>query len=70
MKNNNGTILFEYSPSICSFGSVVGKKESQGPFRDEYDKIVYDSYFGQDTFENAESEMLKTAVEIALKKVS
>jgi len=68
LKKNNGTILFESSPSICSFGSVVGKKEAQGPLYEYFDKIVYDSYFGQDTFEKAESEMLKTAVEIALEK--
>lgn len=34
MKNDNGTILYEDRPSICSFSSVVGKKEAQGPFRD------------------------------------
>ena len=68
MQNCNGTLLFEQKPRISAFASVVGKKEAQGPLREDFDKIVYDSYFGQDTFEKAETEMMRTAVEIALEK--
>ena len=32
MKNDNGTILYEDGPSICSFSSVVGKKEVHHDF--------------------------------------
>lgn len=68
MKNCNGTLLFENQPRISAFASVAGKKEAQGPLREDFDKIVYDSYFGKDTFEKAETEMMRTAVELALQK--
>ncbi len=68
MQNCNGTLLFESRPRISAFASVAGKKEAQGPLREDFDRIVYDSYFGQDTFEKAETEMMRTAVEIALQK--
>lgn len=68
MHNCNGTLLFEHRPRISAFASIAGKKEAQGPLREDFDRIIYDSYFGQDTFEKAETEMMRTAVEIALKK--
>lgn len=68
MQNCNGTLLFENQPRISAFASVVGKKEAQGPLREDFDKIVYDSYFGQDTFEKAETEMMRMAVELAIEK--
>ncbi len=68
MRNVNGTIIFEHQPRISAFASVAGKKEAEGPLRDYFDKIVYDSYFGQATFEQAETEMMRIAVEAALEK--
>ncbi len=68
MNNSNGTILFESRPAILSAAAVVGKKEGEGPLRDSFDRIVHDSYAGKDTFEQAESELMYTAVQIALEK--
>ena len=68
MKNSNGTLLFESKPRISAFASVVGKKEAQGPLREDFDRIIYDSYAGTDTFEKAEIELMRTAVNIALEK--
>lgn len=68
MINQNGVILYEHRPRISAFASVVGKKEAEGPLRDDFDKAVYDSYFGQQSFEQAETEMMRTAVETALEK--
>lgn len=68
MNNCNGTLLFESKPRISAFASVGGKKEAQGPLREDFDRLVYDSYFGKDTFEKAETEMMRTAVGIALEK--
>ena len=68
MQNCNGSLIFQNRPRISAFASVVGKKEAQGPLREDFDKIVYDSYFAQDTFEKAETEMMRTAVELALRK--
>ena len=64
----NGTILFENKPSIVSYGSVVGKKEHEGPLSAEFDFFTEDSFFGEDSFEKAESKLQKTAVQIALDK--
>ena len=63
------TILFENKPHIISYGSVVGKKEHEGPLSAEFDRYITDSYFGEKTYERAESRLQKTAVQTALDKV-
>ena len=70
MKNQNGNILFDSKPTILSYASTVGKKEGEGPLCDHFDRIIHDSYAGRDTFEQAESELISTAVSIALQKSS
>ena len=62
------TILFENKPHIISYGSVVGKKEHEGPLSAEFDRYITDSYFGEKTYERAESRLQKTAVQTALDK--
>lgn len=68
MKRINGNLQFEKTPRIVSFASAVGKKEGEGPLGNYFDRVIYDSYVGKDTFEQAESELLSTAVRIALNK--
>ena len=62
------TIGFEEMPSIIGFASVAGKFESQGPLGKAFDKIIYDSYDGLDTYEQAESRFQSEAVTEALTK--
>ena len=62
------TIKFENKPAIIGYGSIVGKKEHEGPLGSEFDKFITDSFFGEKSFEKAESKLQKTAVEIALKR--
>lgn len=64
----DSTIIFEKQPTIAGFASVVGKKEAQGPLKDDFDKIIYDMHVGQDTWEKAESTLQKEALSIALSK--
>ncbi len=52
---------------ICS-ANTVGKKEFEGPLGGLFDSYSADDYFGQSTFEEAESEMQKRAFEAALQK--
>ena len=59
------TIAFESQPVIAGWGSVVGKKEAEGPLKNYFDKIIYDSYDGCDTFEQAESMFQGEALEKA-----
>ena len=68
MQNCNGVLLFDNKPRIGAFASVAGKKEAEGPLRTYFDRLVYDSYFGQDTFEKAEMELMRTAVATAMEK--
>lgn len=68
MRNIDGNMLFENSPKLISYASVVGKKEGEGPLKKYFDQAVNDSYFGKETFEQAESEMMRLAVQKALDK--
>lgn len=67
-KQGQRTIIFENRPRIISYGSVVGKKEHEGPLSKEFDSYTIDSFFGEKTFEKAESKLQKTAVQTALNK--
>lgn len=64
----NRTIVLETKPKIISYGSVVGKKEHQGPLSNEFDTYTTDAMFGEKSFEKAESKLQKTAVQNALDK--
>ncbi len=52
------TAALPSAPAVLSYAAVVGKKEGEGPFRDGFDRISQDSYFGQESWEKAESQML------------
>ncbi len=62
------TIGFEEAPIITGFGAVAGKKEANGPLKNNFDKIFYDPRAGQSTFEKAESRFQQEAVGVALTK--
>jgi len=60
------TLEFSTPPVITGYGAVAGKKESQGPLKDKFDKILYDPRGGQKTFEQGESRFQQEALSIAL----
>ena len=62
------TVKTENRPSVIGYGSVVGKKESDGPLGKEFDNTYPDSRFGEKTFEKAESRLQKIACETAFYK--
>ena len=62
------TVCFSSPPSIISTAAVVGEKEGEGPLKECFDYISSDSYFGQETWEKAETQMLKICFSTALKK--
>lgn len=62
------TIQFANSPVVMASSSVVGPKEGQGPLADSFDKIIQDTYYGEKTWEKAESKFLEDAVNTVLKK--
>jgi len=52
------TLRLQCPPSVAAGACVVGKKEGQGPLREWFDYISDDSYFGEKSWEKAESTML------------
>ncbi|MBQ7386000.1 MAG: stage V sporulation protein AD [Ruminococcus sp.] len=62
------TIKFLDEPLISSYSSVVGKLEGEGPLKEGFDKIIYDSHAMKNTFEEAESHFQQEAVSLALSK--
>lgn len=64
----NGTVIFDKKPSILSYAAVVGEKEGDGPYGSCFDEVETDAYFGQETWEKAESENLRRSVAQTLKK--
>ena len=68
MLKGKQSILFEDAPYIISSGSVVGKKEGEGPLGSLFDLVEEENLFGQNTWEEAESEMQKEACLMALGK--
>ena len=64
------TVCFSNAPYIISSAAVVGKKEGEGPLRECFDYISDDSYFGQPSWEKAESQMIKQCFDLVLSKAS
>ncbi len=64
----SGTIALGNEVSISGFAAVGAKKEGEGPIGSLFDLIVDDSYFGESSWEKAESKLQRNALEIALKK--
>ena len=62
------TIVLPNRPRIVSGASIAGKKEGEGPLRDEFDRIVEDDLFGEETWEKAESRFQYTAADLAIRK--
>jgi stage V sporulation protein AD len=62
------TVKFSNPPRVLAAASVVGPKEGEGPLRDSFDVVSPDVLFGMDSWEKAESEMVRQTVDLAIKK--
>ena len=62
------TVALAHPPSVLSFANIGGKFEGQGPLADYFDEINPDSFFGEKTWEKAESAMQKAVLQRALQK--
>ena len=62
------TLQFDNRPFLLAHASAVGKKEGDGPLGAQFDFVTEDDRMGQKSWELAESELQKTAIETALKK--
>ncbi|MBR1456346.1 MAG: stage V sporulation protein AD [Oscillospiraceae bacterium] len=62
------TVRLENAPHIRAYACVGGKKEGDGPLRAGFDRISDDSYFGEQTWEQAESRMIRDCFALACGK--
>lgn len=62
------SIRFDRPVEIISHACAAGQKEGEGPLGKYMDLIVDDPLFGQDNWEESESQFVRAACEIALKK--
>ena len=64
------TLKLEHMPSVEGFASVCGKKESEGPLGDQFDRTYEDNTLGEASWEKAESRLQTEAVELAMRKAN
>ena len=62
------TIKFDNPPTITECSSIVGPKESQGPLAKYFDQTLDDEFWGEKTWEKAESKIIKETVTSVINK--
>ena len=62
------TLALSDAPAVEGYAAVVGKKEGDGPLGKRFDLISEDSYFGEGSWEKAESHMLRQCFSLACDK--
>ncbi|MCL2604729.1 MAG: stage V sporulation protein AD [Defluviitaleaceae bacterium] len=62
------TVKFANPPSVLAAASVVGPKEGEGPLCDFFDVVSPDVLFGMESWEMAESEMVRRTAALAVQK--
>ena len=58
------TISFDSPPTITECNSIVGPKEAQGPLAKYFDLTLDDEFWGEKTWEKAESKIIKENVSL------
>ena len=61
-KAGQQSVLFPSGAWLRGRGTVVGKKEGEGPLADCFDLTLDDDMYGEKSWERAESKMLKEAM--------
>ena len=69
-KIGSQTIQFINTPTILETSSIVGPKESQGPLASYFDQCLEDEFWGEDTWEKAESKIIKETVNLAIARAN
>ena len=62
------TIKFENPPTIAECASIVGPKESEGPLAKYFDYRLDNEMWGEETWEKAESKIIKETVNMVISK--
>ena len=62
------TIKFNTPPTLLATASIVGPKESQGPMAKYFDQCIEDEFWGEKSWEKAESKFVKETVSSVILK--
>jgi len=62
------TVRLQNPPSVAAWANIGGKMEGRGPLAHHFDEIDEDSFFGEKTWEKAESLMQKKVLKRALER--
>ncbi|MCR5809115.1 MAG: stage V sporulation protein AD [Clostridiales bacterium] len=68
-KIGSASFILPSLPRIVSSAAFVGKKEGEGPLGNRFDVVCRDDTLGLESWEQAESRMLESAVRLALRKI-
>ncbi len=68
VRKGKNVILFPSRPAVTGNAAVVGKKEGEGPLKNEFDEIFNDEFLGCETFEKAETKLQTVSLTKALAK--
>ncbi len=67
-KIGSQTIKFDYPPTILETASIVGPKEADGPLASYFDQCLEDEFWGEDSWEKAESKIIKETANMVISK--
>lgn len=67
-KVGSQTIQIDNNVYVLSSASIVGPKESEGPLREYFDLCLDDEFWGEKTWEKAESKIIKETVNMSVAK--
>ena len=62
------TIVLPSRPRLVAGAAIAGKKEGEGPLARDFDAIIGDDLFGEESWEKAESRFQYTAADTCLRK--
>ncbi|MBQ2613933.1 MAG: stage V sporulation protein AD [Clostridia bacterium] len=62
------TVRLEHPVGILASASIAGQKEKDGPLGSDFDVIMADAEWNEETWEKTESKMQKEAVRLAIQK--
>lgn len=68
-KTGKRSFVLPSKPRLVSSAAFVGSKEGEGPLGDRFDVVLKDDTLGLDSWEQAESRMLESAVRLSLSKL-
>ncbi|MCL6559150.1 MAG: stage V sporulation protein AD [Firmicutes bacterium] len=69
-KNGMQTVWFQNPPVVIAAASIAGSREGEGPLGKTFDRVVYDTYYGENSWEKAEQRMMLDAIRLALQKAN